>query len=182
MKNLYYFLFFIAQFIFHSQLQAQQLENHFKILNGKDLIWQKVYNEKVSPEKLIIYLTKFEQSELLSKADSSFSIKVLKLKPDNEGMGYNSWNSLTALNDVYLTGFAKVEFQKDRYRITFQNIELYRSKSLLSSNSGTYNPINNSAIKNGAFTKYFETKKYSGVLNYTLDNFFQYTDLKEDSW
>lgn len=118
-------LFLIIPFFGIGQDSKTEYLN-FKLTDNKDIIWQKVYQTESSLEELESFLLRNDFTSNLKLKDSVFVGRSGKSELSNKK------NVAIAAHQKYDL-FIKIEFKKNRYRVTLTDLEFDATESTVTS-------------------------------------------------
>jgi hypothetical protein len=174
-------LLILTIFCFKSYSQDLEFEN-FKLEDG-NLIWQKVYQTKLSNDEIIKF---FKTSGIIKDSknlENSLTGTIENLDLDFKGFGIKEMNTPVYISRNFFKSFVLIELKDGRYRITLKEMKLVKKYSDILSEEGEIKELKYYAIMNSKkdFTNSFK-KSPSGILNFTFDKIFGIKKKKKSDW
>ena len=113
----------LASICFVISLYAQETSN-FTIIDGTKLIWQKVYETKLSEQELLNTLINSGNFTDILSVDGKTTFNVNRAKVDYESAGYTRMDIPIYVSANDLSCFVTVQVKEGRYRVTVERISL----------------------------------------------------------
>jgi hypothetical protein len=172
MKNLL-LLFALLPFLNHAQ------SNFF--IEQNELIWQKVYDIKSSPEEFKNHLLKNLEFSDIEVSNDQIIATINNLKIDYKGYGKSAFSTSAYIPQSDFHALTIIEFKDDRYRVTVKDISTSWSTESLLYNDGITERIEILALNRNGFKKRFISKD-APIINFTLNKLFKPQKPKKDDW
>lgn len=151
MRNL---LFTLASICCAISLNAQETSN-FTIIDGDKLIWQKVYETKLSEEELLNTLINSGNFTDIVTIDGKTTFNVNRINVDYESAGYSRMDIPIYVSANDLSCFVTIQVKEGRYRVTAEKISLVSHTTGGLYVEGETTPIETHAVKRGGYTNHF---------------------------
>ena len=164
-------------------LLPQKENENFQITNGR-LIWQKVFNSKMTKEDLISTIKKSGLIEIVEVKNKELIGYFRKVPLDYKGFGSSEMSTPIYINRNQLNTFVLIEFKENRYRVTIKNMQLIQSFDDNTSNFKETTELEFYALRkrNSEFKKAF-LKKPAKIINYTFNKLLNFEkQVTEDKW
>ena len=160
--------------------EAQDEYDNFKIEN-RDVIWQKVFETKLSKEEVITYLKENGNISYLEISDNKLTGQLTKVEADYKGFGKTEMGTTIYIARSFFNAFTIIDFKDNRYRVTLKNIRLIQKYSDALSEEGQKTSLKTYAVKNRKplLRNSFKGSP-SGILNYTFTKIFTATKGSDD--
>lgn len=176
MKRILLLLFFTLPLLVFSQEEI----NNIKINDVNTVVWSKVYESDINPEKYFTYLGSTGHFKDIIKTENSFTTNFHGVKPDYKGYGSSEMTTPMYIARSSMDGGVSVEFKEGRYRVILRNITLVQDYSDALTKMGERTKIEMYAVSKEKFKTAFK-KKPSGILDYTFNKLFEYKKT-DDNW
>ncbi len=156
-----------------------QAEDQNFILNGPNIIWQKVYETKKNKEELITY---FKESDIFwfvkTESDTIFTkLKPQKINPVKTGVA----GIPPIVNKTTFKGLVKIELKDKKYRVTMSNILLIGDGEILKKGEEQTFEENYLNKDKTAYRPFF-LKKPKAVYNIHFNELFEIEVKANDDW
>lgn len=161
----------------------QQENENFQIING-GLIWQKVFNTKMTKEDMITTIKKSGLIEIVEIKNDQLIGHFRKVTLDYRGFGSSEMSTPIYISRNFLNTFVIIEFKENRYRVTIKNMQLIQSFDDNTSNFKETTELEFYALRkrNTEFKKAF-LKKPARIINYTFNKLLNFEKkVTEDKW
>lgn len=174
-------LFLIVIITLYSLPAFCQKDNNFKIENGA-LIWQKVYESKLSPEGISNQLKSKGVVKHVGLSNNMLTGDI-NTQANYKGAGFREMNipMFVPRNDISCS--VTINFKEGRYRVTLRNFKLIANTEDPLTEIGETSTLETYALKkrNTAFKDNFLGAP-SQIYNYTFNNIFLIKDTENDNW
>ena len=162
-------------------IASGQVVNNFNVQDGT-LIWQKIYETNLSTEDLNSYFSDSGLFGDLKSTDKAISGEIKLIDADFKGAGYKEMTTPIYISRSHFTGFLKIEFKDQKYRVTVKNIKMIQKYSDPLSEKGEIESIETFAVNKKGELKYKFNKAPSKILDYTFLNLFTVKKATDDNW
>jgi len=172
MKNLIY-IFILFPVIAFAQSNFLLKENR--------LIWQKVYEEKATPELFKNHLLQNLEFGYIEVMDDKIIATINNLKIDYKGYGTSElFTSMYIARNNY-DALAIIEFKENRYRITIKDIMAIADYSDGLTEQGEKTQLERFATNRKGFKKRF-IEKDALIFDYTFNKLFKPKQQSDNDW
>lgn len=167
MKN----LFLALCLLFSIKIYAQE-NNNFTIIDGSQLIWQKVYETSLTEQEIVNTLINSGEISDVSFIDGKITFNINRLKVDYESAGYTRMEIPIYVSANDLSCFVTIQVKEGRYRVTAEKLTLVAHTTGGLYVAGEKASMETYAIKKGTFSNNFNKSPKIIYDKCLLDAFF----------
>lgn len=151
------------------------------LIEENQLIWQKVYEVKSSPEEFKSQLLKNLEFGDIDVTTDQIIATINNLKIDYKGYGASEMFTSMYIPRNNYNALALIEFKENRYRITIKDIMAIADYSDGLTQQGEKTQLERFAMNRKGLRKRF-IEKDAPIFNYTFENLFKLNQKNNDDW
>lgn len=146
-----------------------QTENENFSIESNQLIWQKIYETKLSRGEIIDEIKTTGKFENINMLENKLTANIVDLSIDYKGYGESEMSTPMYLSRSFVKAFLILEFEDEKYKVTIKNIKLVQKYDDGLSKANEVTEIENYALskRNTEFKSSF-LRKPARILNYTF--------------